>query len=162
MKPKKHRFQCCDCGSLWYMVMENENRYGTIDPCPECLSVLGSFHDCCQGKELPYTAIQILKRGADEKPMTPKYDAEELLFKELEAQGLIALYDGYRVTYAGMIYFRIGESGIGLDDGAIRSLYDRELWGYVSLALIELQDDKLIVFDNETGMYQVNTDGTSL
>ena len=103
----------------------------------------------------PNTAIQILKRGADEKQIMPT-ESEEPLFKELEAQGLIAFYDAYWLTYAGLIYLRISESGIGLDDGAIISLFDERY--SVRLALIELQDNKLIVFDNETGMYEVNTE----
>ena len=105
----------------------------------------------------PNAAIQILKRGADEKQIMPT-ESEEPLFKELEAQGLIAFYDAYWLTYAGLIYLRISESGIGLDDGAIRSLFKRDQWGYVSLALTGLQDNKLIVFCNETGMYEVNTE----
>ena len=103
----------------------------------------------------PNAAIQILRSGADEKQIMPT-ESEEPLFKELEAQGLIAFYDAYWVTYAGLIYLRISESGIGLDDGAIISLFDERY--SVRLALIELQDNKLIVFDNETGMYEVNTE----
>ena len=105
----------------------------------------------------PNAAIQILKRGADEKAIMPT-ESEEPLFKELETQGLIAFYDAYWLTYAGLIYLRISESGIGLDDGAIRSLFKRDQWRYMDSALTGLQDNKLIVFCNETGMYEVNTE----
>ena len=103
--------------------------------------------------------IQILKRGADELPILPENESERSVFKKLEEHGLIAFYDAYWVTYAGQIYLKISQSGIGLDDGAIRSLFKRDEWDSMDLALKELQDNKLIAFRNETGMYEVTTHG---
>lgn len=47
----KHTFTCMDCGEKWEGAMENPAQFGTYDPCPHCLSVLGSFHDCCEDEQ---------------------------------------------------------------------------------------------------------------
>ena len=47
----QHTFQCSDCGYKWQGGIESPNRFGTYAHCPECLSVQGSYHVCCQEKQ---------------------------------------------------------------------------------------------------------------
>ena len=47
----KHDLQCSDCGEIWQGFLATPHYYGTYDPCPHCLSVLGSYHMCCEKEQ---------------------------------------------------------------------------------------------------------------
>ena len=44
----QHDFVCSDCGENWQGGIASDSENGTYAPCPHCLSVLGSFHVCCE------------------------------------------------------------------------------------------------------------------